>query len=264
MDRQKLAELITNASAEDFSTFDSGGYKPPIINPYNQPEFVGSYDIGRDLGVVIPNLDEALREELNLGPEYRAVGLLRGRVGALEIIRAVDEGVKSTNTKVAKVELCRDTMGGAGHGCTVVVAGENVADCRQAIEISLDWLPKTYGDVYVCDSGHIILHYIANAGEAVSFAFGAPLGKPFGMVVGAPAAIGMVMADTALKSGNIEKIAYMDAVDGGAKLTNEVILTFTGDAGAVKSATLAAREKGLGLLASWGEIPRSMTTPQIR
>lgn len=264
MDRQKLTELINNATAEDFSTFDSGGYKPSIINPYNQPEYVGSYDVGYDLGVVIPNLDDGLREALHLGPEYRAVGLLSGRVGALEIVRAVDTGVKSTNTILAKVELCRDTMGGAGHGCTVVVAGKNVADCRRAIEISLEELPKTYGDVYVCTAGHIILHYIANAGPAVVGAFGGELGKPFGMVVGAPAAVGMVMADTALKSGNIKKIAYMDSVDGGAKLTNEVILTFTGDAGAVKSATMAAREKGLGLLASWGEIPRSMTTPQIR
>lgn len=264
MDRQKLAELIANATAEDFSTSESGGYKPSIINPYSQPEYVGSYDIGRNIGVVIPNLDEELRKDLNLDPKYRAVGLLSGRVGALEIIGAVDVGVKSTNTTVAKVELCRDAMGGAGHGCTVVVAGENVADCREAIEIALEELPKKYGDVYACESGHIILHYIPNAGEALVAAFGATLDRPFGMVVGAPAAIGMVMADTALKSANIEKISYMDSVDGGAKLTNEVILTFTGDAGAVKSATLAAREKGLGLLASWGEIPRSLTTPTIR
>ena len=54
------------------------------------------------------------------------------------------------------------------------------------------------------------------------------------------------------------------SVDGCSQPFSSVSEGTKGDAAAVKSAVLAAREKGLGLLASWGQIPRSMSKPNIR
>ena len=266
MNRQELAHILSSATADDFATDvllgGSASFKPEVTNPYNMPEYVGSYESGKNIGIVIANLDDNIRNALDLGPQYHAIGMLSGRTGACTQVNACDVGVKSTNTIISRVELCRDSMGGAGHGCTVIFAGENVADCRRAVEISLEELENTYGDVYGCDAGHMEVHFSANAGEALVKAFGAEYGKPFGMTVGAPAAVGMVMADTALKQGDIKLIQYMDSLEV-TKMTNEVNITFTGDAAAVKSAVLAARAKGLGLLSSWGQIPRSMSKPNI-
>ena len=52
------------------------------------------------------------------------------------------------------------------------------------------------------------VQYTARAGEALVTAFGTPEGKAFGLIVGAPAAIGVVMADTAVKSTNVDVVDY--------------------------------------------------------
>ncbi len=266
MDQQTIANLISAATAESMSmNAQNGGqasFKPEIRNPYNMPEYVGTVDTGKCIGLVVANLDNALHEALELEPQYRSIGIFSGRVGACEEINACDVAVKSTNTTIHKVELCRDSMGGGGHGCTVIFASENVEDCRRAIEIALEETINTFADVYVNDGGHLELHYSANSGEALHKAFGVPIGRPFGMVGACPAAVGMIMCDHALKQGDIEILGYLDSLQG-TKMTNEVLITFTGDAAAVKSAVLAGREVGLGLLASFGEVPKSMTRPGI-
>ncbi len=68
-------------------------------------------------------------------------------------------------------------------------------------------------------------------------AFGAKKDKAFGFLAGSPAAIGLVMADTAVKASNVEIINYMTP-DKGTSHSNEVILAFSGDASAVKAAVL--------------------------
>ena len=51
--------------------------------------------------------------------------------------------------------------------------------------------------------------------------------------------IGLVMADKALKSASVSLIRYMTP-DRGTSHSNEVIIAFTGDASAVKTAVLTA------------------------
>ncbi len=52
------------------------------------------------------------------------------------------------------------------------------------------------------------------------------------MVCAGPAAIGTVLADTAVKAANVDVVAYSSPAKG-TSFSNEVILTFTGDSGAV-------------------------------
>ena len=86
-------------------------------------------------------------------------------------------------------------------------------------------------------------------------AFGTPEGKAFGLIVGAPAAIGVVMADTAVKSANVDVVGYRSP--SSSAMSNEVILQICGDSGAVKQAVKAARDVGLALLETMGDIPKN-------
>lgn len=224
-------------------------------------EYVGSA-IGDTVGIVIANLDRGLHEKMGLDPKYRSIGVISARIGAGPQIYAADEAVKATNTEIVAIELARDTKGGAGHGCIVIFAAEDVSDARRAVEVALKELDRTMGDVYGCDAGHIELQYTARASYALVKAFNAPLGKAFGIVVGAPAAVGLLMADTALKTANVEIVAYSSPNQGTAH-SNEIIIAITGDSGAVRQSIIAAREIGLSVLRSMGQNPLSLTKPYI-
>jgi microcompartment protein PduB len=213
-------------------------------------EFVGT-GIGDTIGLVLANVDPALHKAMGIDPKYRSIGIIGGRTGAGPHIMAADEAIKATNTEILKIELPRDTKGGAGHGNLIIFGAEDVSDARRAVEVTLGELERTFGDVYANEAGHIELQYTARASYACEKAFGAPLGKAFGLVVGAPAAIGIVTADTALKAANVDVVAYSTPA-AGTSLTNEVILFFSGDSGAVRQAVIAAREVGIALLSTLG------------
>ncbi|WP_432452380.1 propanediol utilization microcompartment protein PduB [Agarivorans sp. QJM3NY_29] len=216
-------------------------------------EFVGTA-IGDTIGLVIANVDNEVLDAMKLEKRYRSIGILGARTGAGPHIMAADEAVKSTNTEVVSIELPRDTKGGAGHGSLIVFGGEDVSDVRRAIEVALKELDRTFGDVYANEAGHIELQYSARASYALEKAFGAPLGKACGIIVGAPAAVGVLMADTAVKSANVETVAYSSPANG-TSFSNEAILVVSGDSGAVRQAVISAREVGKTLLATMGDEP---------
>lgn len=224
-------------------------------------EFVGTA-IGDTIGLVIANVDYYLHEKMGLDKKYRSIGIISSRTGAGPHIMAADEAVKATNTEVVTIEMARDTKGGAGHGSLIILAAEDVSDARRAVEVALKELDRTFGDVYGCDAGHLELQYTARASLALEKAFGAPLGKAFGIIVGAPAGIGVVMADTAMKTANVEMVTYASPGAGTAH-SNEVIITITGDSGAVRQSVIAAREVGLSLLKAMGQETQSTTQPYI-
>ena len=225
-------------------------------------QFVGATALGDTIGLVIPNVDPQLHKLMGIDPGFRSIGIVGDRTGAGPHIFAADEGVKATNTDIVSIELPRDTKGGAGHGSLIVFGAEDVSDARRAVEVTLGELERTFGDVYGSDAGHLEFQYTARASHALNKAFGAPLGKSFGITVGAPAAIGVVMADTAVKASTIDVIGY-SSPSKGTSYSNEVIAAFSGDSGAVRQAIVAAREVGLGLLGAMGEAPVSTTTPYI-
>jgi len=197
-----------------------------------------------------------LHKAMGIDPKYRSIGILGGRTGAGPQIMAADEAVKATNTEIIKIELPRDTKGGAGHGNLIIFGAEDVSDARRAIEVALKELSRTFGDVYSNDAGHIELQYTARASYACEKAFGAPVGKSFGVIVGAPAAIGVLIADVALKAANVDVVSY-SSPSNGTSMTNEVILNVCGDSGAVRQAVIAARETGIALLGTLGGKPEN-------
>lgn len=224
-------------------------------------EFVGTA-IGDSIGLVIANVDNQLHEAMGLDKKYRSIGILGARTGAGPHILAADEAVKATNTEIIKIELARDTKGGAGHGCLIIFGAEDVSDAKRAVEVALKELDRTFGDVYANDAGHLEFQYTARASYACNKAFNAPLGKAFGLIVGAPAAIGVLIADTAVKAANVDVIGYASPA-GGTSFSNEVILFISGDSGAVRQSIIAAREVGVKLLGTLGEEPKPVTVPYI-
>lgn len=234
----------------------SGGIRPAATG------LVGVNPLGDSIGLVIANVDPQIHTLMNIDPRYRSIGILGARTGAGPQIFAADEAVKATNTEILAIELARDTKGGAGHGSLIIWGAEDVSDARRAVEVALSELNRTFGDVYGNEAGHLEFQYTARASYALNKAFGAPLGRSFGITVGAPAAIGVVMADTAVKASTIEVVGYSSPASG-TSYSNEVISFFHGDSGAVRQAIVAAREVGRGLLGALGSHPESTTTPYI-
>ena len=224
-------------------------------NKCNITEFVGVNQIGDTIGLVIANVDQQVLDAMKLEKSYRSIGVVGARTGAGPHIIAADEAVKATNTEIVKIELPRDTKGGAGHGSLIIFGGEDVSDVRRAVEVTLKEVDRTFGDVYANDAGHIELQYTARASYACQTAFGAEYGRAFGLIVGAPAAIGVVMADTAVKAANVTVVGYASPGNGGTSHSNEAILFISGDSGAVRQSVISAREVGLALLGSMGDEP---------
>ena len=110
--------------------------------------------------------------------------------------------------------------------------------------MALELTNKNAGEVYISESGHLEFAYSASAGQVLNKAFGVPMGEAFGFMAGSPAAIGLVMADTAMKSASLSIAKYMTP-DKGTSHSNEVILAVAGDASAAKTAVLNARQIGL-------------------
>lgn len=232
-----------------------------ISTQCTRTEFVGTAVLDT-IGLVISGIDETLLNQMNIGTKYRALGLFSSRTGAAGQLTAMDDAVKATNTELLSFDLPRDTKGWGGHGNYLVIGGHDVSDVRHAIELALELTNKNAGEVYISQSGHLEFAYSSSAGEVLEKAFGAVRGKAFGFLAGSPAAIGLVMADHAVKSAEVEIVSYMTPSIGTSH-SNEVILAFSGDAVAVKEAVLEARQLGLELLISMGSYPEIPGTPYL-
>ena len=224
-------------------------------------EFVGTAVLDT-IGLVIPGVDDTLLEQMNVGKRYHALGLFSSRTGAAGQFTALDDAVKATNTEVLSIELPRDTKGWGGHGNYVVLGGDDVSDVRSAISMALELTNKYAGELYIGEAGHLEFAYSASAGKVLQKAFGALPDQAFGFLAGSPAAIGLVMADTAMKAAGIEIVNYMTP-NQGTSHSNEVILVFSGDASSVKTAVLEARQIGLELLIALGSYPEIPGTPYL-
>ena len=220
------------------------------------PEFVGSSEIGDTIGMCIPSVDPLLLDNLNVNKKYSVIGILSARTGAGPQVMAMDEAVKATNTEVIDIEWPRDTKGGAGHGSLIIIGRYDPSDVRQAIQVALDNLSRTFGDVYNSPAGHLELQFTASAAGACHVAFGAPIGKAYGLICGAPAGIGVVMGDTAVKTAGVDVLSFASP-SHGTSFSNEGTLHISGDSGAVRQAVMAGREVGIKLLSEMGVEPKN-------
>lgn len=258
---QNLIEKVMKRVASEMNAADSPG-STSVEKNIGVTEYVGTA-IGDTIGLVIASVDPQLAQAMKLG-KYRSIGIIGGRSALGPHVMAVDDAIKATNTEVISVEAPRDGKGGAGPGALIIIGADDVSDARRGVEVALSSLEKYYGDIYVSDPGHLEYQYTARASYCIEKAFGCPLGKAFGLVCAAPAAIGTVLSDVAVKAANVEVVSYTSPNAGeGYCYSNEVTLTFTGDSGAVRQAVKAAIDVGLKLLSAMGEEPKSCATPYI-
>ena len=222
-------------------------------------EFVGTAVLDT-IGLVISGIDDTLLAQMNIGTRYHAVGLLSSRTGAAGQITAVDDAVKATSTEILSIDLPRDTKGWGGHGNYIVIGGPDVSDVRHAIQLALELTNKYAGELYISQAGHLEFAYSANAGRTLEMGLGAVYGQAFGFMAGSPAAIGLVMADHAMKAAPVDIVRYMTPSIGTSH-SNEVILAIAGDAESIRQAVLEARQVGLELLISLGSYPDIPGTP---
>ena len=99
-------------------------------------QFVGT-DVCDTIGLVIANVDDELRKQMNIPDKFHSIGLIGSRTGAGAQIQAVDDAVKATSTEVISIEIPRDTKGWGGHGNFIIIGSETPADARRAIETAL-------------------------------------------------------------------------------------------------------------------------------
>ena len=210
-------------------------------------QFVG-VGVCDTIGLYIANIDDDLRKQMNIPEKFHSVGLIGSRTGAGAQIQAVDDAVKATSTEVISIEIPRDTKGWGGHGNFIIIGGETPADVKRAVELALEYIDINAGEIYISEAGHMEFQYSARCGEAINKAFDVP--------------IGMVIADIALKSAGVELIKTLRP-DSGTSHSNEVIIIFTGEASAVKTAVTDARSAGMQLLRSLGSEPLPVTKPYI-
>ena len=235
-----------------------------LASAASMPEFVGMTVLDT-IGLVIPGVDPALRaqmESAGIPCPYSALGLISSRTGAAGQLCAVDEAVKNSNTHLVSFDLPRDTKGWGGHGNYIVIGGQDVSDVREAVSVALDLTRRNAGEVYINSAGHLEFAYSARAGEVLNRAFDIPMGAAFGFMAGSPAAIGMLMADRAVKSADLTVTRYMTPSIGTSH-TNEIILAFTGDTSATLTGVLTAREVGLALLGAMGGKASGPSTPYL-
>jgi microcompartment protein PduB len=224
-------------------------------------EYIGTA-IGHTIGLVIANVEGRLHELMGIDKKYRSIGIISDRVGAGPQLMAADEAVKATNTEIVSAEMCRDTEGGCGHGALVIFGAEDVSDAKRAVEVTLKELPKFFGDVWGNDVGYLELQYTARASYCLNKALGAPVGRAFGLILGAPAGVGVVISDNALKAAEVEAYQYCSPAKGTC-FTNEAFVMVSGDSGAVRQSIISARDIGVKLLHSLGTKPKSTTVPYI-
>ncbi|MBR0092643.1 MAG: propanediol utilization microcompartment protein PduB, partial [Lachnospiraceae bacterium] len=208
MEQDLIEKVMKEVTAEL-----QAGDKAPAFGPLNDvgmTEFVGT-TMGHTYGLVIAAVDPLLVDGLKLG-KFRSIGIIGSRTGAGPQLMAADEAVKATNTEVVSIELPRDTEGSGGHGCLIILGAEDVSDARRAVEITLEAVPKYFGEVYTAANnpdGHnnfLEFQYTARASSVLNKALGAPIGKAYGFTNGCPAAIAVVIADVAVKAANVEVI----------------------------------------------------------
>jgi len=268
MDQDLIEKVMKEVTAELQN--ETGSASAPAAAPaaadIGVTEFVGT-SLGHTYGLVIANLDPLLMEGLKI--KYKAIGIVGSRTGAGPQLFAMDEAVKATNTEPVLIELPRDTEGSGGHGVLIIVGADDVSDCKRAVEVCLENIPKYFGEVYTAANnpdGHtnfLEFQFTARASLVLNKGLGAPIGKAFGFTNGCPAAIAVVIADTAVKAATVDIVGVSSPGNGGTSFSNEVIVSFTGDSGAVRQAVRAGIDVGKKLLAAFGGEIVSATEPYV-
>ena len=204
-------------------------------------------------GWVIPNLDPAIAEAMEIPAQYRSVGIITSRSASMSVCVAADEAVKTADVHLVHLEMTTDSNGKGPRCAFLVLGGEDVSDVRRAVQVTMDALPHTFGGMGVGETAGYDVHWSANPGEVLCHPyFGAVSGKAWGFLDGWPKAVGMIMADYAMKSAAVELIHVHTSEEN--HWHNEYTCSFTGSSGDVLAAVRKAREVGEHCIRATGNL----------
>ena len=192
-------------------------------------------------GWVIPSLDPGIAGAMNIPGKYRSVGIITSRAAALSVCVAADEAVKVTNTHLAFLDMTTDPYGGGPRCAFLVLGAEDVSDARRAVQVTMNALPSTFGGMGIGESAGYDVHWSANPGEVLCHSyFGAVPGKAWGFLDGWPKAVGMIMADCAMKAASVQLVHVHTSEEN--HWHNEYTCSVIGSSGDVLTAVRKARE----------------------
>ena len=109
------------------------------INNCDLTQFIGT-EVCDTIGLVIANVDPAIRGRMGFEKTYPSLGIIGSRTGAGAQIKAVDDAAKSTNIEVLSIELPRDTKSGGGHGNLILMGSDEISSVTKAVELSLEYI----------------------------------------------------------------------------------------------------------------------------
>ena len=192
-------------------------------------------------GWVISNLDPAIAKAMNIPEKYRSVGVITSRASALPVCVAADEAVKTTGAGLAYLDLTTDCFGQGPRAAFLLLGAEDVSDARRAVQVTLDALPGTFGGMGIGETAGYDVHWSASPGEVLCHPyFGGVPGKAWGFLNGWPKAVGMMMADAALKAASVS-LAHVHTSEENF-YHNEYTCSIIGKSGEVLTAVKKARE----------------------
>ncbi len=231
------------------------------IKDFIQPEtseFVGTA-AANTIGLVIGNIHKDIKNLLQIPEEYQAISIISSRTGTVAQAIAIDDAVKAVNAKLLRFEMAIDAGKQCGQGCLFVLGAENISDARRLVEIALKQIDYWASCIYLNEVGHMESHVTPRAGEIIHEIFGAPLGKAFGVIGAAPAGIGIVAVDQAMKAAPVD-IVWYGTPSHNLTMMNEFSAGISGDVSAIQKALEVGRNIGCELLHTCGIAPISITT----
>ncbi|MBQ9156161.1 MAG: propanediol utilization microcompartment protein PduB [Eubacterium sp.] len=206
------------------------------------------------IGMVIATVDPAIKLLLDIPEDVAAIGIVSSRTGTVAQALAIDDAVKGCQASLLRFEMSIDGGKQCGQGCLFVLAADTVTDARKVVEISLERTDYWMGCLYLNHVGHMEGHVTAHAGQVLHEIFGTPVGKAFGIIGAAPAGIGIVAVDKAMKAAPVDAVWY-GSPSHNLLMMNEFSAGLCGDYETVKKAIDVGKETGCQLLNSCGMTP---------
>ncbi len=219
-------------------------------------QFVGTA-AAHTIGMVIGTLNENVRVLLGIPEQYHAIGIVSSRTGTVAQAIAIDEAIKECEAHLLKFEMAIDAGRQCGQGCLFVLGASTITDAKKVVEIALKKIDYWASCIYLNEVGHMESHVTSHAGEVLHQIFGTPIGKAFGVIGAAPAGIGIVAVDCAVKTAPVD-IVWYGTPSHNLLMMNEFVACVTGDISAVEKAMERGKKTGCELLNTLGVLPISI------
>ncbi len=176
---------------------------------------------------MIPNVDEAMRKELNLPEEHRSLGMITTDCDDVGYT-ALDEATKKADVSVA---YAKSFYGGANNANTKLagefigmLSGPTPAEVKSGVSAAIDFVENS-ACFYSANEEDSIVYYahcISRTGTYLSSECGIPEGEAIAYLI-APPIEAMYALDVALKSADVKMVQFFGPPSetnfGGAMLT---------------------------------------------